>query len=155
MKMMKELAVIILAAGKGTRMKSRLVKVLHRIAGLPMLCYPIDAALALGAEKVIIVTGHQGERVKCFVGDEEVEYAFQKWQLGTGDAVRAAQERLKDFVGNVLILCGDVPLIKLETLQRLVEFHHSSRSKVTVLTTRVSDASGYGEGGPGPERWSC
>jgi len=144
MKRIKELAIIILAAGKGKRMQSRLVKVLHRIAGLPMLCYPINAALALGAEKVIVVTGHQGERVKCIFGDEEIEYAFQKWQLGTGDAVRATEERLRDFVGNVLILCGDVPLIKVETLQRLVQFHDSSRSKVTVLTTRMSDATGYG-----------
>ena len=138
------LAVIILAAGKGKRMKSRKVKMLHLLSGSPMLRYTVDLASRLKAERAIVVIGHQGEELKRIFHGEGIEFCLQEKQLGTGDAVRCAQNILKDFSGTVLILCGDVPLTRLETLKQLIELHTFSRATVTVLTTMVKDPAGYG-----------
>jgi bifunctional UDP-N-acetylglucosamine pyrophosphorylase/glucosamine-1-phosphate N-acetyltransferase len=141
---MKRLAVIILAAGMGKRMKSKRVKVLHHLSGSPMLRYTVGLAKDLKSEKVIVVIGHQSEEVKNVFQREGIDFCLQEKQLGTGDAVRCTREVLKKFSGTVLILCGDAPLIKRETVKRLIESHHASRSKVTLLTTCMANPAGYG-----------
>ena len=141
---MVRLAVIILAAGKGTRMKSGRVKMLHLLSGSPMLRYTIDCARDLKAQKVIVVIGHQSKEVKRSFQGEEIGFCLQERQMGTGDAVRCAQKMMKKFSGTVLILCGDVPLTKPETLKRLIELHDFFHATITILTTRVSDPAGYG-----------
>lgn len=139
---MQNIKAIILAAGKGTRMKSELPKVLHTVLGKPMVEYSIEAAKQAGAQKICLVVGHKAELVKQTVKDS-VEYVEQKEQLGTGHAVKCARE----FVGSegeVLVLCGDTPLITGTTLAALVEEHRSNQNAITVLSTVVEDSTGYG-----------
>ncbi|MCK9274703.1 MAG: NTP transferase domain-containing protein [Syntrophales bacterium] len=143
-KNLKRLAAIILAAGKGKRMQSDLAKVLHPLCGKPMLLYPIRAARALGCDKIVVVIGHQAERIKEVLKDSSLIYIHQEEQLGTGHAVMQTEAELKNFGGTVLILCGDVPLLQSSTLQELTAFHYNSRSDVTVLTTIVPNPDGYG-----------
>ncbi|MBQ8983198.1 MAG: NTP transferase domain-containing protein [Lachnospiraceae bacterium] len=139
---MSKLKAIILAAGKGTRMKSELPKVLHEIHGRCLVEYVIDAARAAGAEEICLVVGHKAELVKERIGDQ-VSYALQAEQLGTGHAVKCAA----DFIGedgDTMILCGDTPIITGATLQELVDYHRKHHFKVTVLSTILDDATGYG-----------
>jgi len=139
------IATIILAAGKGTRMKSDLVKVLHPILGLPMLSYPIDLSVnGIKAEKTIVVIGFQADRIKERFQDPRVQFALQGEQLGTGHAVLQAIPFLKSFTGTVLILCGDVPLVKAETLHSFIDAFHEKGSSLSVLTTVVEQPFGYG-----------
>src|SRR5205085_1198373 len=112
-------AAIILAAGKSTRMRSKRPKPLHPICGLPMTAHVIRACRAAGAERIIVVVGHEADVVKAGLG-EEVEYALQKEQRGTGDAVKAAQSLLGDWPGDILVLAGDVPLLTTQSLQNLL-----------------------------------
>ena len=138
-------AALILAAGKGTRMKSELVKVMHLLEGKPMVSYPVAAARDLGAERVALVVGHQADRVRdWFSGDELVSIVLQEEQLGTGHAVSCAAGFLAECDGEVLILCGDVPLVTGETLRSLMAVHVEQGGTVTVLTARVPDPFGYG-----------
>ena len=118
---MRPYAALILAAGMGTRMKSKVCKVLHSIAGRPMISYIIDAVGLLGSEKIVVVIGHQSEEVEKAVIEEKVEFALQDPQLGTAHAVAAASESFKNFSGDILILCGDIPLIRPETLQNFID----------------------------------
>ena len=142
---MEGIATIILAAGKGTRMKSDLVKVLHPILGLPMLSYPIDLSVnGIKAEKTIVVIGFQADRIKERFQDPRVQFALQGEQLGTGHAVLQAIPFLKSFTGTVLILCGDVPLVKAETLHSFIDAFHEKGSSLSVLTTVVEQPFGYG-----------
>lgn len=141
---MKEYAALILAAGKGTRMKSGLCKVLHPVAGRPMISYVVDAVVASGIERICLVVGHQADEVKRCVDAPGVQFAFQEPQLGTGHAVMAARDLFADFTGNILILCGDTPLIEVRTIRRFVEFHEANEGRMTVLTSLVENPFGYG-----------
>ncbi len=126
-------------------MKSDLVKVLHPVLGLPMLSYPIQLSLnGLKAEKTIVVVGHQADRIQEKFKDLQIDFAFQKEQLGTGHAVLQAIPFLESFKGTVLILCGDVPLVKTETLQSFVESFREVESTLSVLTAIVGNPFGYG-----------
>lgn len=137
-------AALILAAGKGTRMKSGLVKVLHELAGRPMLGWPLAAAREAGAAQVVIVAGHQADQVqKCFAGND-ITIALQEEQLGTGHAVSCSLPQLEGLSGAVLILCGDTPLLTGSTLHRLTAEHTASGAAVTVLTARLDKPFGYG-----------
>jgi len=135
-------AAIVLAAGEGTRMRSSLPKVAHQILGVPLVRYVIDAARAAGVERVVTVVGHGSETVAEIVADTRI--AEQDRQLGTGHAVASAVGALADFEGPVLVLAGDVPLIRAETLSRLIETQLQSGAACALLTTRFSDPTGYG-----------
>ncbi len=135
---------IILAAGKGKRMKSDLPKVLHKLSGRPMVEYVVDAARAAGAGRIILVIGHKWEQTQGYLKHLKVEFVVQKQQLGTGHAVMQAKGLLSDFDGEVLILCGDVPLLKATTLKSLMEEHRSNKAAATVLTSIPGDPAGYG-----------
>jgi bifunctional UDP-N-acetylglucosamine pyrophosphorylase/glucosamine-1-phosphate N-acetyltransferase len=142
---MNTVAAVILAAGKGTRMKSGLVKVLHPAAGRAMISWAVDAARAAGAAPIVLVVGHQADAVRnAFPGAADIRCALQEEQLGTGHAVACAREQLSGLSGTVLILCGDTPLLRGETLQGLVAFHRENGAALTVLTAVMDDPRGYG-----------
>jgi bifunctional UDP-N-acetylglucosamine pyrophosphorylase/glucosamine-1-phosphate N-acetyltransferase len=141
---MDNLVAVILAAGKGTRMKSDLVKVLHQVAGLPMLAYPIRAAKDAGCSKVIVVTGHQKGKVEDAFKTEDVQFAYQEKQLGSGHAVAVTEDLLEGFDGDALILCGDVPLITSRTLKKFSKSHKDSKAVVSVLSVTLDNPFGYG-----------
>ncbi|MCM2359342.1 MAG: bifunctional UDP-N-acetylglucosamine diphosphorylase/glucosamine-1-phosphate N-acetyltransferase GlmU [Geobacteraceae bacterium] len=142
---MEKLSALVLAAGKGTRMKSDLVKVLHPLAGRPMISWPVEAARQAGASRIVLVVGHQGERVReYFCADPEIAFAVQQEQLGTGHAVACAAPLLSGSGGRVLILCGDAPLIRPETLRGMLARHAARQAAVTVLTTHLDNPFGYG-----------
>ena len=140
---MSDLVTVILAAGKGTRMKSKLPKVLHKAAGKSMVQHVIDAAKAAGAKRNIVVTGFGGEMVREALGNQ-AEFAEQKEQLGTGHAVLQTADLLKDEQGTVMVLCGDTPLLTGDLLKKLYESHAKAQAKATVLTAIMPDATGYG-----------
>ncbi len=140
---MKGLAIVILAAGLGTRMKSSIVKVLHPLAGRPMLLYALDGVLSLKPEKAVVVLGHQADEV-AKVLPEGVTTAIQKEQLGTAHAVMAGLLRLKGFSGTLMVVSGDAPLLGAETFKRLITRHRSAHADVSVLTARLDDPTGYG-----------
>ena len=140
---MAGLTTLILAAGQGTRMKSQYPKVLHPLLGRPMLQYVIDAARKVGADPLILVVGFGGERVVEKMGPD-YQYVWQHQQLGTGHAVLMARELLAKSTGDLLVLYGDTPLLQEETLRGLVELRRNSEAAAAVLTTKVSDPSGYG-----------
>jgi len=131
---MTPLAAVILAAGKGTRMRSKTPKVMQSVAGRPMIFYALDLAARLQASPVVVVVGHQAERLKKTLPPTGWQAVEQAEQLGTGHAVRQTEEILKDFPGDVLVLHADVPLLRADTLHRLVETHRDSSAVVTVLT---------------------
>jgi bifunctional UDP-N-acetylglucosamine pyrophosphorylase/glucosamine-1-phosphate N-acetyltransferase len=142
----QKIAAVVLAAGKGTRMKSDRAKVLHEACGRPIAFFPIRAALTLDCAPVVVVVGHQADEVqaglvKQFPG-APLAFALQKEQLGTAHAVLCAEEALKGFAGSVLILAADVPLIRAETLQKLVQA--KGDADVAMLTARAKDPKGYG-----------
>ncbi len=142
---MDKIASIILAAGKGTRMKSGQAKVLHPAAGRPMIAWSVAAARAAGADSLALVVGHQAEQVAgLFNGEEDIRIVLQAEQLGTGHAVACAREALSGFDGTVLILCGDTPLLTPETLTSLIDYHRSKSAAVTVLTAVLQNPHGYG-----------
>lgn len=133
---------LILAAGEGTRMKSSLPKVAHRILGVPMVGHAVGAARAAGCDRVIVVTGHRAEVVEAIVHD--VEFVRQDRQLGTGHAVMCAEEALAGSSGSLLVLAGDCPLLTPSTLARLVAAREDAGAACSVLTTRLGDPTGYG-----------
>jgi bifunctional UDP-N-acetylglucosamine pyrophosphorylase/glucosamine-1-phosphate N-acetyltransferase len=142
---METIITIILAAGKGTRMKSDLVKVLHPLLGVPMLSYPVELSLNdIKAEKTIVVVGHQADKIKEKFKDPRIHFVLQEEQLGTGHAVLQALPFLQSFSGTVLILCGDVPMVKMETLRSFIDTFWRNESKLAVLTAVVENPSGYG-----------
>lgn len=142
---MKNVSALVLAAGKGTRMQSDLIKVLHPLAGRPMVYWPVLAARQAGAARIALVVGHQAEKVReYFAGDQDISFAVQQEQLGTGHAVACAQSLLSGVGGKTLILCGDVPLIRPATLRGMLARHEARQATVTVLTTYVANPYGYG-----------
>ena len=142
---MSDLVTIILAAGKGTRMKSKLPKVLHKAAGKAMLQHVLDAAKEAGASRNVVVTGFGGDVVREAMGEQSgVEYVTQAEQLGTGHAVLQTKELLAGTKGTVMVLCGDTPLLTGALLKKLYESHSEAKAKATVLTAIMPDATGYG-----------
>jgi len=141
---MPSLAIIILAAGKGTRMKSELVKILHPLAGTPMLWFSLDLARHLRPERLVVVVGSQRELVRQQFPAGDFLFVDQTEQLGTGHAVLAASPALKEFSGTVLILCADVPLLTEETVKKFIRFHEASFNTISVLTTLLENPKGYG-----------
>ena len=139
-----KLATIILAAGKGTRMKSDLAKVLHPIDGKPMLSFPVAVAREVGSREVVVIVGYQAELIEEVMKDEGLVFITQKEQLGTGHAVLQARGHFRSFEGTILILCGDVPLLRSRTVRELIAFHRAERAAVTVMTTVLEDPAGYG-----------
>ena len=135
---------IILAAGLGKRMKSGLAKVLHPVAGIPMILYPVKVAEEISSERIIVVVGHQADSVKDAIAGRNVDIVLQGEQKGTADAVRLAMNSLIEYKGVVLVLCGDVPLINSKTISGLISAHRDRGAIMTVLTTEVEDPSGYG-----------
>jgi len=162
----KDIAVIILAAGLGKRMKSDLPKVLHPVAGRPMLFYPIEVVKSLGIEKVVIIVGYKTEEVINALqegrsrgpapagfkqGSEvrsqnnpQIQFVKQEPQLGTGHAVLCVEDTLKDWKGNILILSGDVPLITRETILGLLDLHEKKKATISFISAIVEDPSNYG-----------
>jgi bifunctional UDP-N-acetylglucosamine pyrophosphorylase/glucosamine-1-phosphate N-acetyltransferase len=139
------LAVAVLAAGKGTRMKSALPKVLQPLAGATLVERVLTSCEALHPERRILIVGHQAERVERELqGHSGLEYVLQQPQNGTGHAVQQLLDPLADFQGDLLVLNGDVPLLRPETLVSLVEQHRASGAAVTLLTARLADPTGYG-----------
>ncbi|MFZ5862440.1 MAG: bifunctional UDP-N-acetylglucosamine diphosphorylase/glucosamine-1-phosphate N-acetyltransferase GlmU [Nitrospirota bacterium] len=138
-----DLAVIVMAAGHGKRMKSALPKVLHPVGGRPMVEYPLRAAEALGAARVAVVVGHGGDAVAEFIGNRAL-IARQDPPRGTGDAVRCALARMPEFAGTVVVLSGDTPLVRPETVQRLLTRHRDAGAAVTLATMRLDNPAGYG-----------
>lgn len=140
---MANLVAVILAAGKGTRMRSKYPKVLHKVGGKPMLQHVIDAATATGCDEKIIIVGHEAELVEQMIGMQG-KTALQAEQLGTGHAVMQTAEALKNFTGTALILCGDTPLLDGEELKKFCAAHKASGAAATVLTAVMDDPFGYG-----------
>ncbi len=134
------LEVIVLAAGQGKRMHSALPKVLHRLAGRPLLAHVLEAARALAPKRILVVHGHGGGEVKAAFDGADIEWIEQAEQLGTGHAVMQALPRV-DAQSEVLVLYGDVPLVRSETLRRLVD---AARGGLAILTTELPEPSGYG-----------
>ena len=140
----KPLATIILAAGKGTRMDSDVPKVLHKVGGKPMIVHVIHTAKALGSNNIITVLGYKYKMVQETLENESVECVLQLKQLGTAHAVLQCLKPLKYFQGNIMILYGDVPLTKIDTLSRLLKVHEMEGASSTILTTDLPDPTGYG-----------
>ncbi|MCY3770490.1 MAG: NTP transferase domain-containing protein [Gemmatimonadetes bacterium] len=139
-----DLITVILAAGKGTRMHSDLAKVLHPLNGRPMIHYVLDTARALRSRRIIVIVGHQADAVRRELAGMSVEFAVQEEQRGTGHAVRQAGPLLAGEKGVVLVLAGDMPLIRNSTLEALILAHRRESAAASVLTARVDDPTGLG-----------
>lgn len=137
---MSETRAIILAAGRGTRLKSDTTKVLHHVCGRPVLSYVLDCVRSL---KTYVVVGFGAKDVERIFGNQ-VEYIFQDKLLGTGDAVRRVQGALKNYAGDVLVLCGDTPLLEPSTVKALLKMHQKSKASATILSATVDNPHGYG-----------
>ncbi|MGL5903456.1 MAG: bifunctional UDP-N-acetylglucosamine diphosphorylase/glucosamine-1-phosphate N-acetyltransferase GlmU, partial [Cetobacterium sp.] len=136
------LKTLILAAGKGTRMKSELPKVLHKVCGVPMVQKIVETCSKIGSIENILILGHKKEEVLKIL--QNSEYVVQNEQLGTGHAVKQAKEKLNNFDGTVMVLCGDTPLLKEETLKNLYNYHKTTGAVTTVLTSIYQNPFGYG-----------
>ncbi|HJA73887.1 MAG TPA: bifunctional UDP-N-acetylglucosamine diphosphorylase/glucosamine-1-phosphate N-acetyltransferase GlmU [Candidatus Limosilactobacillus faecipullorum] len=134
---------IILAAGKGTRMKSKLYKVLHQVCGKPMVAHVLDQLEAAHIDNVITVVGYGAEAVEEAVGDR-AKFVLQKQQLGTGHAVMQVADLLADLDGQTLVVSGDTPLFTADTFTKLFEYHTQRKAAVTILTSQAPDPTGYG-----------
>ncbi|MCY9092933.1 bifunctional UDP-N-acetylglucosamine diphosphorylase/glucosamine-1-phosphate N-acetyltransferase GlmU [Bacillus mojavensis] len=134
---------VVLAAGQGTRMKSKLYKVLHPVCGKPMVEHVVDEALKLSLTKLVTIVGHGAEEVKKQLGDKS-EYALQAEQLGTAHAVKQAQPFLADEKGVTIVICGDTPLLTAETMEAMLKEHTQKEAKATILTAVAEDPTGYG-----------
>lgn len=142
---MKKLVAIILAAGEGVRMKSSLPKVLHPLCGKPLISWVYDSVKNLNPEKIYIVIGENHNSIRSlFSKNEKIVFVTQSKPLGSGNAVRECEKYLKNYSGDCLILCADVPLLSTDTLQRLVSLHRKEHNTLTLLTARVNNPYGYG-----------
>jgi bifunctional UDP-N-acetylglucosamine pyrophosphorylase / glucosamine-1-phosphate N-acetyltransferase len=139
---MKKMA-IVLAAGQGKRMKSKLYKVLHPVCGKPMVSHVLDTVREASCERAVVIVGHGSEAVKETLGSS-VEYALQAEQLGTGHAVMQAKDLLGREEGVTVVICGDTPLIRTETVDALIELHTKLGAGATIMTAQLNDPSGYG-----------
>ena len=135
---------IILAAGLGKRMRSAYAKVLHCLAGQPLLTHVINATQRLHPERLVVVVGHQADEVRRQCGGEGVAFALQTEQRGTGDAVRATRPHFQDFHGDILLVCGDTPLLTTSTLSTFIQQHRHRRATLSVLTVNLDDPAQYG-----------
>ena len=133
-----------MAAGKGTRMRSDIPKVLHKLSGDTLLNHVIKTAKKLSPDNIIIIIGYQLELVKKSVSSNDILYSIQKNQYGTGHAVTQAKNHLENFKGSTLILSGDVPLIKASTLSSLINKHESGGFDASMLTADMRNPDGYG-----------
>src|SRR5450631_1964567 len=139
-----DFAIAILAAGKGTRLKSRHPKVLHQIAGKTLLSHVVAAASKIvPPENIFAIIGHEADRVREALPSTGIQFVLQAEQRGTGHALMVAREALQGF-SHVLVLSGDVPLIHPETIQRVRDFHIANQAAMTVLTAEPADPTGYG-----------
>lgn len=134
---------ILLAAGQGTRMKSKLYKVLHPVCGKPMVEHVIDNISKLNVNRIVTIVGHGAEKVKEHLGNKS-EYALQEEQLGTAHAVMQAESILGAYEGTTFVVCGDTPLIRTETFENLYKHHLKTNAKATILTAIADDPTGYG-----------
>jgi bifunctional UDP-N-acetylglucosamine pyrophosphorylase/glucosamine-1-phosphate N-acetyltransferase len=125
-------------------MRSTRAKVLHCIAGKPLLSHVLRAAQRLHPDRLVVVVGHQASEVQRVCGGEGVEFTLQREQCGTGDAVRAAQAQFRSFHGDVLIICGDTPLLTTATLNGFIRHHRARDATLSVLTVRLDDPAQYG-----------
>ena len=141
----EDTAALVLAAGMGKRMNSDLPKVLHKVAGEPLLAHVLGALDELGVGRKVVVIGHQRDKViAAFAGHDDLEWAVQAEQRGTGHACQMAAPALGDFAGTLLVVCGDTPLLTAGTLHTLLETHKALAAAVTVLSMRLPDPKGYG-----------
>ena len=141
----RPLAIVILAAGKGTRMKSRHAKVLHPLGGRALIRHVLETCRLLEAARTVVVVGHQAPAVEAACEGFSASFALQEEQNGTGHAVRVARDAgLEGFEGDVVVLYGDVPLLSRASLERLLERHRAEKAAVTLLTSELDDAFGYG-----------
>ena len=138
------LTTIILAAGKGTRMQSDLAKVLHPLHSRPMIQFVADTALAIKSDEIIVIVGHQADKVRHALNAYPVQFVEQKEQLGTGHAVMQASASLEGHAGNLLILAGDTPLLSPITLEKLLSYHNDKAAAVSILTAFMDDVKGLG-----------
>lgn len=134
---------IVLAAGQGKRMKSKLYKVLHPVCGKPMVGHVLQTVQQVNCERSVVVVGHGAETVRAYLQDA-AEYVLQEQQLGTGHAVKQAKELLGSEEGSTIVICGDTPLVTSETLENLLKLHESSHAAATVLTAHMDNPKGYG-----------
>ena len=141
---MREIGVILLAAGQGTRMRSDLPKVLHPLGGKPLLLHALRTAQRLKPSRIAVIIGHGADRVRQVYSGGDVSWAIQEQQLGTGHAVLCAREAFEDFAGDIVILSGDVPLIRETTLRAMVEHHRRTQAAATLLTACLAQPTGYG-----------
>ena len=142
----ESLGAVILAAGLGKRMNSDLPKVVHKVAGQPMVRWVVQACRESGANPIVLVIGHGGEAVKqAFAGDDDdIRYVVQDKQIGTGHATLCAKPALADFTGDLLVLAGDGPLIRAATIQAMHRKHLETRAAATMATSFIPDPTGYG-----------
>ncbi len=140
---MKPLGTIILAAGKGTRMNSSIPKVLHEVCGRSLIDYVLDVAHNAGSTKTCVVLGHEIEKIRAHLG-KDILTVKQRKLLGTGNAVKSGEKFFKNFRGDILILCGDTPLLRIETIKALIKWHRGLNAAATILTAVVTQPQGYG-----------
>ncbi|MCP4673323.1 MAG: NTP transferase domain-containing protein [Desulfobacula sp.] len=140
-----DVGIIILAAGKGTRMKSDKPKVLHKVAGKSMIMHVIETAKKITRDNIHVVIGHGSQDVKDEINKYcKVNFAEQKQLIGTGDAVKSATPGMGSSIKDILVLCGDVPLIQKKTIMELINKHKQNYAKVSVLAVDLDDPTGYG-----------
>ncbi|MDU3275767.1 MAG: NTP transferase domain-containing protein, partial [Veillonella sp.] len=137
------IASLILAAGKGTRMKSKLPKVLHKVGGKAMVERVLETVQSIGTNRDVVIVGFGGDAVQNYLGNR-TEFVRQEEQNGTGHAVKMAQPVLGNYDGTILLLCGDTPLVTKESLEALLEEHKNSGAAATILTAHMPDPTGYG-----------
>jgi len=137
-------AAVVLAAGKGKRMRSDLPKVLHKIKGRPMIQYLIETLSGLEFDRVVVIVGHKGEMVIEELKDYDVEFVWQKEQKGTGHAVLMTEELFKDYNGTILVTLGDAPFLTAESIMTLFEIHAENKAAATCLSAMVDNPEGYG-----------
>ncbi len=140
----EDLCAVVLAAGQGTRMRSDLVKILHPLNGLPMVSHVLELCRRVGVKRTLVVVGHQAERVREALADMPVEFVVQAEQRGTAHAVLQAEAPLQGFEGDVLVMNGDVPLLRDALVTQLVAVHRKARAQATFLTTHLPNPTGYG-----------
>lgn len=135
---------LVLAAGKGTRMKSELPKVVHPILGKPMVAYVIEAVKSVGCKDVILITGYKSNLVKEALSNYQVDYVEQPEQLGTGHAVQCYARATAEKPQNLLVVCGDTPLISVDTLNEMIRVHEEQKPAVTMMTLQMQEPGNYG-----------
>ncbi|MDZ7859706.1 MAG: NTP transferase domain-containing protein [Candidatus Krumholzibacteriota bacterium] len=135
---------LILAAGEGTRMKSDLAKVLHKLRGIPMIRYVVNSVREINPDRIVLVVGYQSEAIIDEFKDENLEFVLQEERLGTGHAVMMARDNLEKGTGTIIVLTGDTPLLNSKTLREFIHFHGENNNSATVLSTVMENPEGYG-----------